>query len=136
AAAGCQPFRAAAAPEALQRRHAGVPRALAGSCQDELHEDEVQPAVELHGDLPIEVARRWPSAKQSRPGVTAISAPATTCRILDLSGKPVTDRMFTIEQINDLHDRLGTMETLSQFVRALKSAGVETYDAYLVDGHS
>jgi uncharacterized protein YbcV (DUF1398 family) len=53
-----------------------------------------------------------------------------------LSGKAVTDRMFTIEQINDLHDRLGTMETFSQFVRALKSAGVETYDSYLVDGHS
>ena len=44
--------------------------------------------------------------------------------------------MFTIEQLNDLHDRLGTMETFSQYVRALKSAGVETYDSFLVDGHS
>lgn len=44
--------------------------------------------------------------------------------------------MFTIEKINDLHDRLGTMETFPQYVRALKSAGVETYDSYLVDGHS
>jgi uncharacterized protein YbcV (DUF1398 family) len=44
--------------------------------------------------------------------------------------------MFTIEQINDLHDRLGTMETFSQYVRALKSTGVERYDSYLVDGHS
>jgi uncharacterized protein YbcV (DUF1398 family) len=44
--------------------------------------------------------------------------------------------MFTIEQINDLHDRVGTMETFPQYVRALKSAGVETYDSYLVDGHS
>jgi uncharacterized protein YbcV (DUF1398 family) len=44
--------------------------------------------------------------------------------------------MFTIEQINDLHDRLGTMETFPQYVRALKSAGVQRYDSYLVDGHS
>ena len=44
--------------------------------------------------------------------------------------------MFTIEQLNDLHDRLGTMETFPQYVRALKSAGVERYDSYVVDGHS
>lgn len=44
--------------------------------------------------------------------------------------------MFTIQQINDLHDRLGDMETFSQYVRALNSLGVETYDSYLTDGHS
>jgi uncharacterized protein YbcV (DUF1398 family) len=44
--------------------------------------------------------------------------------------------MFTIEQINDLHDHLGTMGTFAHYVRALRSAGVETYDSYLVDGHS
>src|SRR5690348_2914908 len=44
--------------------------------------------------------------------------------------------MFTIQQINDLHDRLGNMETFAQYVRALKSIGVETFDSYLSDGHS
>jgi uncharacterized protein YbcV (DUF1398 family) len=44
--------------------------------------------------------------------------------------------MFTIEQINDLHDRLGTMESFAVYVRALKSVGVERFDTYLVDGHS
>src|SRR6201993_2315412 len=44
--------------------------------------------------------------------------------------------MFTIEQINDLHTRLGSAKTLSEFVRALKALGVERYDSYLADGHS
>jgi len=44
--------------------------------------------------------------------------------------------MFTIQQINDLHDRLGEMESFPHFVWALNSLGVETYDSYLTDGHS
>ena len=44
--------------------------------------------------------------------------------------------MFTIEQINDAHDRLGTAGTFAQYVRALKSIGVEIYSSYLSDGHS
>ena len=44
--------------------------------------------------------------------------------------------MFTIEQINDLHARLGSAHTLPEYVRALKSIGVERYDSYLADGHS
>ena len=44
--------------------------------------------------------------------------------------------MFTIEQINDLHDRLGSAKTLAEDVRALKAIGVERYDSYLADGHS
>ena len=44
--------------------------------------------------------------------------------------------MFTIEQIDDLHDRLGRPETLSEYVRALKAIGVDRYDSYLADGHS
>jgi uncharacterized protein YbcV (DUF1398 family) len=44
--------------------------------------------------------------------------------------------MFTIEQINDLHDRLGSAKTLAEYVRALKAIGVERYDSYLADGHS
>jgi len=38
-----------------------------------------------------------------------------------LSGKEVTDRMFSIQQINDLHDRLGNMETFAQYVQARNS---------------
>jgi uncharacterized protein YbcV (DUF1398 family) len=44
--------------------------------------------------------------------------------------------MFTIEQINDLHDRLGSAKTYPEYVRALKATGVERCDSYLADGHS
>jgi uncharacterized protein YbcV (DUF1398 family) len=44
--------------------------------------------------------------------------------------------MFTIEQINDLHARLGSAKTLPEYVRALKVLGIERYDSYLTDGHS
>jgi uncharacterized protein YbcV (DUF1398 family) len=44
--------------------------------------------------------------------------------------------MFTLEQINDLHARLGTAETLLEYVRALHAIGVEKYDSFLTDGHS
>jgi uncharacterized protein YbcV (DUF1398 family) len=44
--------------------------------------------------------------------------------------------MFTLEQIDDLHTRLGSARTLPDYVRALKALGVERYDSYLDDGHS
>jgi len=44
--------------------------------------------------------------------------------------------MFTIEQINELHARLGNARTLPEYVRALKALGVERCDSYLADGHS
>jgi uncharacterized protein YbcV (DUF1398 family) len=44
--------------------------------------------------------------------------------------------MFTIEQINELHARLGKAETLVEYVRALNAIGIERYDSYLTDGHS
>jgi uncharacterized protein YbcV (DUF1398 family) len=44
--------------------------------------------------------------------------------------------MFTIEQINDLHDRLGGAKTFTEYVLALKALGVERSDSYLADGHS
>jgi len=44
--------------------------------------------------------------------------------------------VFTIEQINDLHARLGSARTLPEYVRRLKALGVERYDSYLADGHS
>jgi uncharacterized protein YbcV (DUF1398 family) len=43
---------------------------------------------------------------------------------------------FTIEQIDDLHARLGSAKTFTQYVLALKGLGVEGYDSYLADGHS
>ena len=43
---------------------------------------------------------------------------------------------FTIEQINDIHDRLGNANTLADYVRALKTIGINKYDSYLTDGHS
>ena len=44
--------------------------------------------------------------------------------------------MFTIEQINDIHERLGTMKDFLSYVTALKLLGVQKYDSYLIDGHS
>jgi|GEM_PF-40067 len=43
---------------------------------------------------------------------------------------------FTLEQINDLHTRLGRAETLLEYARALNAIGVEKYDSYVTDGHS
>lgn len=44
--------------------------------------------------------------------------------------------MFTLEQLNDIHDRLCTMEGFPQYVQALHALGIEKYDSYLADGHS
>ena len=44
--------------------------------------------------------------------------------------------MFTIDQVHDIHDRLGTMEQFPEYVRALNAIGVATYDSFLTDGHS
>ena len=44
--------------------------------------------------------------------------------------------MFTIEQINDLHDRLGNAKTLAEYVLALRALGIDRCDSYLADGHS
>lgn len=44
--------------------------------------------------------------------------------------------MFTIEQINDVHEKLGKMKDFLSYVKALKLLGIEKYDSYLTDGHS
>ena len=44
--------------------------------------------------------------------------------------------MFTIEQINDLHSRLGSARTLPEYVPAFRGLGVERCDSYVTDGHS
>jgi uncharacterized protein YbcV (DUF1398 family) len=44
--------------------------------------------------------------------------------------------VFTIEQIDELHERLGRAETLADYVRALAGIGVVRYDSFVSDGHS
>ena len=44
--------------------------------------------------------------------------------------------MFTIKQINEAHEKLGTMKDFLSYVTALRLLGVEKYDSYLIDGHS
>ncbi len=41
---------------------------------------------------------------------------------------PTTSDMFTVEQINELHARLGSARTFPEYVLALKELGVERYD--------
>jgi uncharacterized protein YbcV (DUF1398 family) len=44
--------------------------------------------------------------------------------------------MFTLEQVNDIHDRLGSPSTLVAWLAALREIGVATSDSYLTDGHT
>jgi uncharacterized protein YbcV (DUF1398 family) len=57
-------------------------------------------------------------------------------QIRQVSASPVTSLIFTIEQIDDLHARLGSAKTFPEYVLALKGLGVQRYDSYLADGHS
>lgn len=44
--------------------------------------------------------------------------------------------MFTLAQINDIHERLGKRATLLEYLQALRAIGVRKYDSFLADGHS
>ena len=44
--------------------------------------------------------------------------------------------MFTLDQINDIHERLGKQTTLPEYLKALKAIGVDNYDSFITDGHS
>src|ERR1700729_2963072 len=44
--------------------------------------------------------------------------------------------MFTLEQIDDVHARLGRASTFAEYLKALRQLGVKRFDSYLVDGHS
>ena len=44
--------------------------------------------------------------------------------------------MFTLDQINDIHQRLGKQATLPEYLQALKVIGVDKYDSFISDGHS
>jgi uncharacterized protein YbcV (DUF1398 family) len=44
--------------------------------------------------------------------------------------------MFTLDQINDIHKRLGKQTALPEYLKALKAIGVDIYDSFITDGHS
>lgn len=44
--------------------------------------------------------------------------------------------MFTLDQINEIHDRCGKQATLFQYLDALKAVGVDKSESFLTDGHS
>ncbi len=44
--------------------------------------------------------------------------------------------MFTLRQIDKIHDELGNADTLSAYLRALSAIGVVSYDSFISDGHS
>lgn len=44
--------------------------------------------------------------------------------------------MFTLEQIDEIHQKLGNIKGFPHYVKALQSLGVEKFDSYLTDGHS
>ena len=44
--------------------------------------------------------------------------------------------MFTLEQINEIHDQFGRADALPQYLHALKVIGVCKYDSFIFDGHS
>lgn len=44
--------------------------------------------------------------------------------------------MFTLVQINEIHERLGNQSSLPEYLQALSSIGVEKYDSFISDGHA
>lgn len=44
--------------------------------------------------------------------------------------------VFTLEQVTEIHDRLGHEETLVEWLEELRAVGVRTCDSFLEDGHS
>ncbi|WP_405061152.1 DUF1398 domain-containing protein [Kribbella sp. NBC_01505] len=44
--------------------------------------------------------------------------------------------MFSLEQVDEIHDRLGNASTLGAFLEALREIGVVTSDSYVADGHT
>jgi len=44
--------------------------------------------------------------------------------------------VFTLDQFDELHERLGNAETLSDYVRSLAALGVARYDSFVSDGYS
>jgi uncharacterized protein YbcV (DUF1398 family) len=53
-----------------------------------------------------------------------------------LTWRLIIANMFTLEQIHEIHARLGEAETLVQYLQALKAIGIEKYVSFIADGHS
>lgn len=50
-----------------------------------------------------------------------------------------TDRIFavfTLDQVNDIHDRLGNADRLRRWLHELHAIGVKRCDSFIVDGHT
>lgn len=70
-----------------------------------------------------------------RPGVSALSTggaglwfPGRTLDTLTV--------VFTLEQVTEIHDRLGHEDTVIEWLEALRAVGVMTSDSFIEDGHS
>jgi uncharacterized protein YbcV (DUF1398 family) len=44
--------------------------------------------------------------------------------------------MFTLDQINEIHDRYGASETLADYLSNLRAIGVERSVSFICDGHT
>jgi uncharacterized protein YbcV (DUF1398 family) len=44
--------------------------------------------------------------------------------------------MFTLDQIKDIHIRLGKQASLPEYLKALNEIGVHNYYSFITDGHS
>ncbi|WP_433157981.1 DUF1398 domain-containing protein [Kribbella sp. CA-247076] len=44
--------------------------------------------------------------------------------------------MFTLEEIDEIHERLGNASTLAAYLEALRGIGVTSSDTYLTDGRT
>lgn len=67
----------------------------------------------------------------------AAEAPSAGNRVLGGRGARLRSLLvFTIAEIEDLHDRLGAAATLPDYLRELNAMGVIRSDSFLSDGHS
>jgi uncharacterized protein YbcV (DUF1398 family) len=44
--------------------------------------------------------------------------------------------VFTLGQIDDIHERFGRQDTIVQYLRALNAIGIERSESFIADGHS
>jgi len=44
--------------------------------------------------------------------------------------------MFTLDQINEIHERFGKKTELADYLKALKAIGIRRYESFITDGHS
>jgi uncharacterized protein YbcV (DUF1398 family) len=63
---------------------------------------------------------------------TPVLPPVAGVRAILLEGM----RTFTMEQINDGHERLGNAATPGAYLRELNTLGVQSSTSYLCDGHT